>query len=880
MILIEALIAGIGATVAKSTLKLWLEDDSAIVDAAGNTIADLLSKKVPDVLSRRKTERTFDEIRDLSADSIEKMLHKETEGVDESRLRIISNAAAETLSNTPIDIELLVGRNLDKDRLVNYLLERTGAQGGNPALAGKDTDNKIFPEAEQVIYRRVLSHASQLIVDMSSSFPKFDAAVSSELLKRTESMAEQVIEGMNRIVNDQSDAFEADYRSACVRRWDHLELFGVDLNETNRRYNLSVAYVTLMIERLSVDSEVEENQVDIRDSMQADEALSQFERLFVRGPAGSGKTTLLQWFAVFAAARRLEGNLAELNGCVPFLIKLRNFSDSELPAPEDFPKEASTAIAGNMPDRWVHEKLQSGNALILVDGLDEVAEVRRGDVRRWLNDLTESFPKSRFLITSRPHAAEEGWLNTDKFIDAELQDMGLDDTHEFIEHWHAAVAETTNNDNEKLALQKLSDSLKSKLLKNAAICRLATSPLLCALLCALHRQRIQNLPSDRIELYDLCIEMFMRRDEERSIDATDYVKLGTRQKESLLQNFAWWMIRNEKTTATPTETINCFQRHSKRLNRAPEDCDGKAVTKLFMQRIGIIRQLAHQKIDFPHRTFQEYLAAKAAIEEDDLGTLVKNAHNDQWREVVILAAGLLSPKRASALILELLARGDSAEEYHSLYLVSVAALDLLVAGEENSEIEVKVAERLSRIVPPKNIAAATQLAIAGDLVVPHLEYRKMMVKEAAASIRTLALIGSESAHNTLKAYAVDSRHGVRQSIVQSIKFARNPTGYMTNVFGHLTKLTSLDISGFKIRDITPLSTLTNLISLNLSNTPVSNISSLETLTKLTSLNLSGTKVIDIRSIANLPNLTTLDLRETQVTDFRSIVDIKNLRILV
>lgn len=878
MLLIESLITGIGSTIAKATLQLWLGENE-IADTASASVSDILSKKVPDFLRRNKTERTFENIRDLSADSIAKMLTKDAEGIAVERLEIIANAASETLSNTHIDGKILVSRNLDKDQILTYLLKRTGAQGGSPALAGNSSGSEIFSSAEQVIYRRVLSHASQLIVDMSSSFPQFEVDVSGELLQRTESLAKQVIEGMNRIVTEQGDAFETDYRNACVRRWDQLELFGVDLKETSKRYNLSIAYVTLMIEQLSGESSATDDESGIRDAMQAHEALAKFNRLFVRGPAGSGKTTLMQWFAVFGAARRLEGDLAELNDCVPFLIKLRNFSDGDFPRPEDFPKEASTAIAGAIPDRWVHEKLKTGKALIMVDGLDEVAETRRKDVRQWLNDLTESFPKSRFLITSRPHAAEEGWLNADQFIDAELQDMGRSEIDEFIDHWHEAVAESIRDEKEKSEHLGLAESLKLKLGKNAAIFRLATSPLLCALLCALHRQRVQNLPSDRIELYSLCIDMFMRRDEERKIDPTDYVELSNRQKESLLQNFAWWMIRNEKTTATPAETTECFQRHVDRLTQKPEDCDGEAVTKLFMQRIGIIRQLAHQKIDFPHRTFQEYLAAKAAVEEDDLGILVKNAHDDQWREVVILAAGVLSPKRASNLITDLLERGDSDKEYHSLYLVAVAALDLLVSGEENSKVESEVAKRLNKIVPPKTITAAKQLAVAGDLVVPHLKYRKMNVKEAAASVRTLALIGSESAHNTIKAYGADSRNGVRESIIQSTASARNPDQYLRHAFSTVTNLKSLNLSKTQISDLSSLSHFINLTSLDIERTQVSDINSLSHLTELTSLNIIDTPVRDISGLNKLDNLVSLKIGSTQL-DMATFPQLTNLRALV
>ncbi|WP_165741939.1 NACHT N-terminal Helical domain 1-containing protein [Candidatus Thiosymbion oneisti] len=882
MSLLETLITGIGTAVAKATLKLWLKDQeiaAATVGAGAGALSGLLLKKIPDLLRRNDTETLFDQkIRDLAGDSIHKVLLQEARGITEERLGLIANAAAETLAHTPIDAKILVAHDLDDGDLVEYFLSRTGADGGSPALAGRSPDNHLFAAAEQRIYRRILSHASQLIVDMASHFPRFEERVNVELLQRTGNMAQQVVEGINRVVVDQADAFEADYRNACVRRYDQLELFGVDLQETNKRYNLSIAYVTLMVERPHFRSGSGSEQ--IRDSVPADQALAAHRRLFIRGPAGSGKTTLLQWFAVFAAARRLDGGLAPYNECVPFLIKLRHFSETRLPRPEEFPQQASRALGGCTPANWVHDRLNSGKALVLVDGLDEASASQRKEVRAWLRDLIGVFPKARYLVTSRPHAAEEGWLDADKFVDAELQDMTRSDIHAFIAHWHQAVAQGMPDEEEKARVLALTDSLKAKLGKNAAIHRLATSPLLCALLCALHRQRVKNLPSDRIQLYRSCIDMFFRRDEEREVAATDYLVLSDRQKESLLQDFAWWMIRNGKTTATPEEAVNRFERAYQRLRGDKPPARGEAVMQLFLHRIGIIRELAHQKIDFPHRTFQEYLAAKGAIEEDDLDLLVQHAQDVQWREGVILATGLLPPKRAESLLQGLLARGDREPKgRHALYLVAVAGLEVLVATPDAaSRIEQQVGERIERILPPRNLKDARELAAAGDLAVPYLIHpRPMTVDQAAASVRTLALIGTELAYDALGRYLDDERAGVREQIVASYEDTHDPNAYVKATFARMTEI---DLSSVpSLSDISMLGTCVDLQSLDLRKTQVSDLSPLGACSKLQSLNLQWTQVSDLSALGACSNLQSLDLRETQVSDLSPLSACSNLQSL-
>jgi predicted NACHT family NTPase len=80
--------------------------------------------------------------------------------------------------------------------------------------------------------------------------------------------------------------------------------------------------------------------------------------------------------------------------------------------------------------------------------------------------------------------------------------------------------------------------------------RLAANPLLCAMICALHLERRSNLPTERIKLYEECIDMLMeQRDVGRGVSQEDYPALGTAQRLALLQDLAYRMMRNGEIRA-------------------------------------------------------------------------------------------------------------------------------------------------------------------------------------------------------------------------------------------------------------------------------------------------------------------------------------------
>jgi hypothetical protein len=638
---------------------------------------------------------------------------------------------------------------------------------------------------------------------------------------------------------------------------------------------------------------------DTQASTRVDEALAAWPRTLVRGEAGSGKTTLLQWLAVRSARRSFDGALASWNNTVPFFIQLRRYAGRDLPAPEAFLEHTARSIAAEMPDEWVHQQLAAGRALVLVDGLDELPEADRRKARGWLGDLTEAFPHARYIVTSRPPAISGGWLRDQTFAEAELQPMSLRDIEALIDHWHAAAREGADHE-ECTELDQLARRLKHTIQDNRPIRGLAANPLLCAMLCALNRDRRTQLPRDRVELYRIALEMLLeRRDLEREVATSSGVDLSLPQKQLLLQDLAFWLLLNNRTDAERAEAIARIRR---KLPSMPSvQAEAEVVFRQLLVRSGLLREPVEGRVDFVHRTFQEYLGAKEAAEEDHIGLLLRQARSDQWREVIILAAGLGNRTQREALIGGLLAAGQAhRRSRHRQHLLAVACLE--AAPALSAKLRAEIQKALAELIPPRTMAEARAVASAGDLAVPLLAGHQQNARTAAACVRALGLIGTEECLSALHGYASSNRVTVLRELLRAwpkfdVKdFARqvladsplergrlvldDPTllpgipslnqlkELHCSFDSKLADLVSLDevdtlvslyVQGEAI-NLTPLSRHRLLRSLSLESCHARDLSPLSDLTALQSLRLSGcSSVADVSPLRKLQQLRNLFL---------------------
>jgi NACHT domain len=729
---IETAAISLGAIVVKNAAKIWLGDRPFAADVSSDLV-DALSGRVTSAFDQRKINRFFEDCTDIVAKRLTTLMSAEFRSVPGNEKDAAMFAVRDTFARTALTDETLFHADLDARLVERQLRPNTG-----PVLRAA-----VLSEGGEQVYWLVLRESCAYLVEVVTTLPKFQAGALTELLRRDTLILSTLTGILDRLPERRGvDDFAADYRRVVANKLDRLELLGVTLADANRRYPLSIAYIDLMVIRRSAGLLTADENAASASARRAENVLADEQLTLVMGQAGSGKTTLLQWLAVHSARGDFTGRLTSLNDTVPFFIPLRRYVGRELPSPQDFPLAVGAHIAQEMPSGWVHRLLREGRALVLVDGVDEMPENQRDQVRAWLTDLGETFRAARLVVTSRPAAIAQGWLDELRFTTTELQPMSMTDIGEFVRQWHAAVGAEILDADEKAGLAAYQRSLLAAIDTDRHLRALAVSPLLCALLCALNRERRTHLPADRMETYAAALDMLLdRRDAERGV-VSGLVNLSRGDKEQLLQDIAFWYVKNGLSYAPADRVagqIAITARHL-RVSGTPAE----EIFRSLLERSGVLREPSVGRVDFVHLTFQEYLGGKAAAEHDEIGLLVKNAHEAQWREVVVMAAGHAQPEQCAELITGLLRRGRRHNQRRRFWPLALAAAQTArrIDPQLRAEID-KVAEEL---VPPATTRDAEALMGMGDVLFGLLRTRPPITSaEAAACIHAVSGIGGRTA---------------------------------------------------------------------------------------------------------------------------------------
>ncbi|MFJ7153730.1 NACHT domain-containing protein [Streptomyces sp. NPDC101118] len=747
----EAAAVGLGRVVATRAVGLWLGPRRR--DQEGRSeLSELIRVRVPGLRAQRGLARQFEQIADAVAERLEPLLAHEFRGLTASGRRSALDAVTDTFVRADLSDGAIIGADADPAALARRIRRAV------PVPPGLD-------EPAAALFELLFAECCDCYVRVLKRLPVYTERAVTELLARTTSLSAELSVVLGRLPvrslyspqgEGQDEAFRREYLEYVSRCLDEVELFSFAA-ERVARTRLSVAYVSL---RASGDgqqaSRILRAGEDGAQDRQVEAVLKDTSRVLLRGEAGSGKTTLLHWLAVTAARNAFEGALSDWNGLMPVLVKLRRYAGRDLPRPETMLDQTAGALTGHMPAAWVDRQLRAGRVLLLVDGVDELAAEERGAVRTWLRGLLHAYPENRVVVTSRPAAARGDWLRPEGFRPVQLDRMRPADLVTFVRRWHEAVLEPGAD------LPHYERSLLASLQDRPHLQSLASTPLLAALLCALHLNRRGRLPRDRMELYRIALEILLeRRDSERSVPSAERVRLSLADKLRLLQDLAWRLSdngRNEIASDRAAEHV----RHALEGMRHLAGVDAESVLEHLVARSGVLRSPAEGRVDFLHRTFQEYLAAADAAAQDHIGNLVGRAHLDVWYETVVMTAGHANRPQRVELMEGILGRA-AAEPRHARRLRLLAAACLGTMDAVPEEVRAPLDGTLHALVPPRRRAEASSLAMVGAPLLRRLPPSLDGLSDAAARalVRTAAMVGGGDALDLMERWAGDERAPVQ-----------------------------------------------------------------------------------------------------------------------
>jgi hypothetical protein len=489
------------------------------------------------------------------------------------------------------------------------------------------------------------------------------------------------------------------HRAEILRTFDRIEIRGL---QTSTRINqkLEVAYVPLSLEEEASTELIA--GVPIRSRVSVTDAVGRHPRLLVLGAPGSGKSTLSAWLACNLAQSSHAGPLADL---LPFVVLVRAGGDPL--------SVKGLAASCRIPVKQVETLLKRGRALVIVDGLDEAREPERFFAQ--LREFAERWPKMRMVATARP-AAVEG-VPFPGFHTVRVAPLTTDEIADFVERWCRSAEygiQANREDAERTAMAAAAD-LTTRIRASRPVQQLATNPLVCGVVCVVHRFLGQRIPERRAALYEVCANVLLY-DWDRARFPPDAAigRLDAHQKRSLLGAVAWAMHGRRAAELPEADVRGCLAERLPEVG-APDEDAGRILDEIRF-RSGLLVERSVGVFGFSHLAFQEYFAAREATRLDVVETLSEHADDPWWHEVIVLAAGM-PDARPAGLIRGLLAKDRKAVGVGTV----LAAQCVAAAVEVPLAVRREVEERLKRLLPAKDERRADRIVAVGPVIGPLLE---------------------------------------------------------------------------------------------------------------------------------------------------------------
>lgn len=382
------------------------------------------------------------------------------------------------------------------------------------------------------------------------------------------------------------------------------------------------------------------------------EIVSKVPNLAVIGIPGSGKTTLLKYVALVLANSKLRKR-ERVPHHLPILLFLRDHAAAIKQSHDEgkalyLPDLISEQVARRKPELkpptgWFALKLNKTGCIVMLDGLDEVADPQtRKIVAKWVEAQMTAYGGNHFILTSRPGGYVENPLAGVNVM--EVQGFTVKQQEAFVHNWYLTTERAAH---QHIGLDRGVDDtarqgateLLTKIRATPDLEQLAVNPLLLTMIATVHKFR-STLPGRRVELYaEMCEAFLGKMRQARGVEDN----LTPTQKIYALQALAYHMMQVRPGKREGTRDITIAEAVPV-LAPLLTEIGYSDTPQVFLKQIedgsSILIQREAGVYSFSHKTFQEYLTARYCKENQKAVELIRHIPYDWWHEAIRLYCAL------------------------------------------------------------------------------------------------------------------------------------------------------------------------------------------------------------------------------------------------